>query len=91
MLIYSKVGTEYSRECYCGNSFSAGAVAAPEADCQNTDFLCMGDDEEFCGGSLLLSVYKRYYNQTIKGVLREGIGVGLGASCFLNLDRSLCK
>ncbi|PMD17835.1 WSC-domain-containing protein [Hyaloscypha hepaticicola] len=51
-------GTEYSRECYCGNSFSAGAVAAPEADCQNTDFLCMGDDEEFCGGSRLLSVYQ---------------------------------
>jgi hypothetical protein len=58
MLMYSKVGTEYARECYCGNSFAPGAVPAPEADCQNTDFLCMGDDEEFCGGSSILSVYK---------------------------------
>ncbi|KAE9365795.1 WSC-domain-containing protein [Stipitochalara longipes BDJ] len=51
-------GTEYSRECYCGNSFAPGAVAAPEAECQNTNFLCMGDDQEFCGGSRILSVYK---------------------------------
>jgi len=50
-------GTEYSRECYCGNSFAPGAGAAPESQCQNTNFLCMGNTLEFCGGSRILSVY----------------------------------
>ncbi|KAN0090569.1 WSC domain containing protein [Hyaloscypha variabilis] len=51
-------GTEYSRECYCGNTFAAGSVPAPESECQNTNFLCMGDVLEFCGGSKILSVYQ---------------------------------
>ncbi|KAL2063582.1 hypothetical protein VTL71DRAFT_5387 [Oculimacula yallundae] len=30
---YTYFGTEYGRECYCGNSFGAGSIAAPTADC----------------------------------------------------------
>jgi hypothetical protein len=55
---YTYFGTEYSRECYCGNSFSAGSVSASVVECENEDFLCAGDALEFCGGSRLLSVYE---------------------------------
>jgi hypothetical protein len=52
---YTYFGTEYARECYCGNSFSAGSVPAPQSDC---DFACMGDASEICGAGNRLSVYQ---------------------------------
>jgi hypothetical protein len=52
---YTYFGTEYARECYCGNTFSAGSVPAPDSDCS---FECMGDSDEICGASLRLSVYQ---------------------------------
>lgn len=51
---YTYFGTEYARECYCGDSFSAGSIPAPEADCS---FLCAGNPLEYCGAGLRLSVY----------------------------------
>ncbi|KAI1344989.1 putative glyoxal oxidase [Xylariaceae sp. FL0016] len=47
-------GTEYGRECYCGNSFNQGSVSAPATDC---NMLCAGDNFEYCGNSNRLSVY----------------------------------
>jgi len=41
---------------YCGNSFSAGSVAAPNTDCS---FLCAGNVAEYCGAGNRLSVYQR--------------------------------
>ncbi len=51
---YTYFGAEYSRECYCGNSFSVGSVSALKTDCSD---LCMGNTTETCGGSQRLSVY----------------------------------
>ncbi|KAJ9157373.1 Glyoxal oxidase-like protein [Pleurostoma richardsiae] len=51
---YTYFGVEYARECYCGNSFNAGSVAAPATDCS---FLCAGDSFEYCGAGNRLSVY----------------------------------
>lgn len=51
---YTYFGTEYARECYCGNAFETGAVAASAGDCSMT---CGGDFGELCGGSSLLSAY----------------------------------
>ena len=51
---YTYFGVEYSRECYCGNSFNAGSVAAPATDCSMT---CMGAPSQYCGAGNRLSVY----------------------------------
>ncbi len=53
---YTYFGVEYSRECYCGNSFNAGSVVAPATDCSMT---CMGAPSEYCGAGNRLSVYAR--------------------------------
>ncbi|KAK8038133.1 hypothetical protein PG994_014900 [Apiospora phragmitis] len=51
---YTYFGTEYSRECYCGNSFTEGSGVAGTSDCS---MVCMGDSKELCGGPDRLSVY----------------------------------
>ncbi|KAK6834632.1 acetyltransferase [Apiospora arundinis] len=51
---YTYFGTEYSSECYCGNSFTEGSVAAETYDCS---MACAGDVKELCGGPDRLSVY----------------------------------
>ncbi|KAH0528699.1 hypothetical protein TsFJ059_003525 [Trichoderma semiorbis] len=51
---YTYFGVEYSRECYCGNSFGAGSKLTTASDCSMT---CSGQDCEFCGAGNRLSVY----------------------------------
>ncbi|OXC63157.1 hypothetical protein AYX13_06867 [Cryptococcus neoformans] len=51
--IYS--GTEYSTQCYCANSFSAGSAAADESSCS---MACGGDKLQTCGGSDRLTTFK---------------------------------
>lgn len=46
---YTYFGTEYGRECYCGNSFGAGSTVAPTNDCS---FTCGGDAYEYCGAGM---------------------------------------
>lgn len=53
---YLYFGVEYSRECYCGNSFNNGSIAAPSADCS---MVCSGNGLEFCGGGNRLSSYAK--------------------------------
>ncbi|KAI3536302.1 hypothetical protein CSPX01_10931 [Colletotrichum filicis] len=49
---YTYFGTQWSRECYCGNV--APQSAAPESECS---FTCSGSDAELCGAGMRLSVY----------------------------------
>ncbi|KOS19608.1 putative fungistatic metabolite [Escovopsis weberi] len=51
---FTYFGVEYSRECYCGNSFSAGSILANSADC---NMICAGTSCDFCGSGNRLSVY----------------------------------
>ncbi|KAK3336500.1 glyoxal oxidase-like protein [Cercophora scortea] len=53
---FTYFGVEYARECYCGNSFNTGSVAAPATDCS---FTCMGNAFEYCGAGNRLSVYAK--------------------------------
>ena len=53
---YDFFGLEYAQECFCGNSFSTGSVAAPITDC---NMLCLGDSSQYCGAGNRLSVYAR--------------------------------
>ncbi|KAG5983242.1 hypothetical protein E4U55_000466 [Claviceps digitariae] len=47
-------GTEYGRECYCGNSLDKSSAAAPIGDC---NMLCGGDASEYCGAGNRLELY----------------------------------
>jgi hypothetical protein len=49
---YSYFGTEWSRECYCGNI--GPTEAAFESDC---NMPCAGNSAEMCGAGMRLSVY----------------------------------
>ncbi|KAF4637126.1 hypothetical protein G7Y89_g965 [Cudoniella acicularis] len=52
-------GTEYADECYCGNSFEFPTSAVSDTDCS---MICAGDDQEFCGGWMRISVYSLVEN-----------------------------
>lgn len=47
-------GTEYSRECFCGNSLASSSVEAPDSEC---NMLCAGDPSEYCGAGNRLELY----------------------------------
>nr|XP_019008257.1 uncharacterized protein I206_06812 [Kwoniella pini CBS 10737]OCF47038.1 hypothetical protein I206_06812 [Kwoniella pini CBS 10737] len=51
---YTISGTEYSSECYCGNSFSNGGGALQDSSA--AFMACSGNLAEMCGGPSLLSV-----------------------------------
>ncbi|KND93947.1 putative fungistatic metabolite [Tolypocladium ophioglossoides CBS 100239] len=53
---YKYFGTEYGRECYCGNKLDASSTVAPQKECR---MLCGGSALEYCGASDRLSVYKK--------------------------------
>ncbi|OCF77182.1 hypothetical protein I204_02894 [Kwoniella mangroviensis CBS 8886] len=55
---YSIAGTEYSAECYCGNSFSNGGGAILSDDA--AFMACSGDLAQMCGGPSVLSVVSSY-------------------------------
>lgn len=47
-------GTEYGRECYCGNSLHESSSPAPLNEC---DMVCGGDDTQYCGSGNRLELY----------------------------------
>lgn len=53
---YQYFGTEYGRECYCGNTLDVSSTVAPPAECR---MLCAGSNTEYCGAGNRLSVYKK--------------------------------
>jgi hypothetical protein len=56
---YTLAGTEYSGECYCGNTLENGGAEAPDGDA-GCNMACYGDENEICGGSNRLSLYSYY-------------------------------
>jgi hypothetical protein len=56
---YAFAGTEYTRECWCGNSVAPGRepqkTIASLANCNDP---CGGNAAQFCGGSSWLSLYQ---------------------------------
>ncbi|OAA65943.1 legume lectin domain containing protein [Niveomyces insectorum RCEF 264] len=52
---YKYAGVEYGGECWVGDSLSTGASQVNLTTCSMT---CNGNGSEYCGGPLLLNVYK---------------------------------
>ncbi|KAI9894440.1 MAG: hypothetical protein M1814_003198 [Vezdaea aestivalis] len=49
-------GTEYARECYCGDSFgNAAAAKVSDSDCSQ---LCTGNRLQYCGAGQRLTIYQ---------------------------------
>lgn len=47
-------GTEYSKECFCGNSLYENSEEKPMEDCS---MICGGDDTQYCGAGDRLELY----------------------------------
>jgi len=57
---YKYAGTEWSRECWCANSYAATRQPATTiASVHNCNFPCSGATNEFCGGDAWLSLYEK--------------------------------
>jgi hypothetical protein len=56
---YTYAGTEYTRECWCGNSVAPGREPATTlASLDNCNYPCGGNASQFCGGNSWLSLYQ---------------------------------
>ncbi|KAG6009640.1 hypothetical protein E4U21_001704 [Claviceps maximensis] len=70
---YEFFGTEYGRECYCGNNLAASSLVVPATECR---MLCAGSNTEYCGGAgSRLSVYKMK-KTTSTPPAKKGLGQG---------------
>lgn len=72
-------GTEYSRECYCGNALATGSkLGQPESDCKMT---CAGSVAlnstfgKYCGGGSRLTLWN---NTAIRGTQNKKVAVAAG-------------
>ncbi|KAG6856106.1 hypothetical protein H0H87_007358 [Tephrocybe sp. NHM501043] len=75
---YPLSGSEYSAECYCGNTIANGGLPTPAADCS---MLCAGNAQEFCGGPNRLNVYN-YTGTNLPPQTGGGGNGGDGTSVF---------
>ena len=59
-------GTQYGRECYCGDSFVGDTKIVDQQECSTK---CAGNGEEFCGAWSRLSLYEsmEHVNSTASG------------------------
>ena len=74
---YAYAGSEYSDECYCGNTFdNGGTLLASNASCS---MLCAGDNMQTCGGPNRLSVFSV---PALQCPVDNGTNVTVGADTF---------
>ncbi|KAM3075161.1 hypothetical protein ACMFMF_005840 [Clarireedia jacksonii] len=69
-------GTEYSSECYCGNTLTIGAGPAPASDCEMP---CVGNSSEPCGGPNRLNLF---WNGKPPPQTNPGTGLWKFAGCY---------
>lgn len=57
---YQFFGTEFSNECYCGNTINAGSVKQASSDpgTNGCSMLCGGNQTEYCGGPNRINMYQ---------------------------------
>ena len=59
-------GTQYGRECYCGDSLAGDTKTVDQGECS---MKCKGNGRKFCGAWATLSLYKsrEHVNSTASG------------------------
>ncbi|OCF34866.1 hypothetical protein I316_03412 [Kwoniella heveanensis BCC8398] len=80
---YTYAGIEYSSECYCGNSFTSGSVAAASG-CSMT---CSGNNMQTCGGGSRLTTFK-YSNATVAASSSAAASTSTSASASASASSS---
>jgi len=72
-------GLEYSRECYCGDTFvNGGGNPLPDSSC---DMPCPTDGNS-CGGPLALNLYTKASTPTRRNLKAKHFGRRHGAGSF---------
>ncbi|KAJ3969097.1 glycoside hydrolase family 71 protein [Lentinula raphanica] len=56
---YTYAGTEYSTQCYCGNSITNNGATGTVVSSSNCNYKCGGDSSQTCGGSYFLNLYAK--------------------------------
>lgn len=69
-------GTEYSSQCYCGNTLATGSGPAPDGDC---DMTCSGNATEACGGPNRLNLF---WSGTTGPETNPGTGNWTFSACY---------
>ncbi|KAH8687119.1 WSC domain-containing protein [Tricladium varicosporioides] len=58
-LAYKYFGVEFGKECYCGDLLAFPSVLLTDIDHQDCSMKCDGNDQEYCGAGMKLSLYGR--------------------------------
>ncbi|KAH6682489.1 hypothetical protein B0J14DRAFT_672675 [Halenospora varia] len=56
---YKCFGVEYGNECYCGNVVAFPSALLADINHRDCSMKCDGNDQEFCGAGMKLSLYGR--------------------------------
>ena len=61
--MYAYAGVEYGRECWCGNALNwvgnKGAVQGGNVSDGECNFICPGNESEFCGAGGMINLFRR--------------------------------
>jgi len=81
---FKYAGVQYSKFCFCGNSYGKYGVA------DNCNMACSGDQNQICGGSWANSVYSLYLPQSNQSSDSNSIEYGIDrpGSDYKNFDLS---
>ncbi|KAH6845490.1 hypothetical protein B0I37DRAFT_380295 [Chaetomium sp. MPI-CAGE-AT-0009] len=82
---FTYFGTEYGRECYCGNNLNTGSVSAPVTEC---NMVCGGDPYEYCGAGDRLELYRLSSVSTTAGPSSEAATTTTSSAPTATLSRT---
>ncbi|WRT68154.1 uncharacterized protein IL334_005129 [Kwoniella shivajii] len=74
---YTYFAVEYARECYCGNTLTAGSITATDGRC---NMPCMGNKLQICGGPVGLSLYNISQNTSTSSTSGSSISSAVTSS-----------
>ncbi|RMZ85195.1 hypothetical protein DV738_g427, partial [Chaetothyriales sp. CBS 135597] len=81
---FTVAGTEYSNECYCGNSIPDSGAPIPGLP-GNCKMACDGDASEMCGGAAAISLYTKCTGATC---VNANVGVSAPSVAATSLSAS---
>ncbi|KAJ4495692.1 glycosyl hydrolase family 71-domain-containing protein [Lentinula edodes] len=77
---YTYAGTEYSTQCYCGNSITNNGATGSVVASSNCNSKCVGDSSQSCGGSYYLNLYSKSGSSSSSTISVTSITTGTSRS-----------